>query len=152
MVRKLLFLCVSSVALSACQPGLTESAPVMAGQAAPITAQERQQGTQANPDLLAEFGGAYSGPQASYTESIGRKIAVQSGLSSSPGAFDAALLTSPINNAFAIPGGYLYITRQLVPWMNAEAEIAAVLGHALATVAARHCPQRTLAARRNPHP
>src|SRR3546814_17922604 len=59
MVRKLLFLCVSSVALSACQPGLTESAPVMAGQAAPITAQERQQGTQANPDLLAGFGGAY---------------------------------------------------------------------------------------------
>src|SRR3546814_7100657 len=98
MVRKLLFLCVSSVALSACQPGLTESAPVMAGQAAPITAQERQQGTQANPDLLAEFGGAYSGPQASYTESIGRKIAVQSGLYSSPGAFDVALLNSPINN------------------------------------------------------
>src|SRR3546814_2701501 len=91
MVRKLLFLCVSSVALSACQPGLTESAPVMAGQAAPITAQERQQGPQANPDLLAEFGGAYSGPQASYTESIGRKIAVQSGLSSSPGAFEVAL-------------------------------------------------------------
>src|SRR3546814_11797010 len=86
----------------------------MAGQAAPITAQERQQGTQANPDLLAEFGGAYSGPQASYTESIGRKIAVQSGLSSSPGAFDVALLNSPINNAFAIPGGYIYITRQLV--------------------------------------
>src|SRR3546814_19272401 len=44
MVRKLLYLCVSSVALSACQPGLTESAPVMAGQAAPITAQERNKG------------------------------------------------------------------------------------------------------------
>src|SRR3546814_19803334 len=149
MVRKLLFLCVSSVALSACQPGLTESAPVMAGQAAPITAQERQQGTQANPDLLAEFGGAYSGPQASYTESIGRKIAVQSGLSSSPGAFDVALLNSPINNAFAIPGGYIYITRQLVALMNDEAELAAVLGHEVAHVAARHSAKRQSAAQRN---
>src|SRR3546814_17464572 len=90
----------------------------------------------------------YSGPQASYTESIGRKIAVQSGLSSSPGAFDVALLNSPINNAFAIPGGYIYITRQLVALMNDEAELAAVLGHEVAQVAARPSAKRHSAAQR----
>src|SRR3546814_10447585 len=76
-------------------------------------------------------------------------MALQSVLSSSPGGLDVALRNSPINIAVAIPGGYIYITRQLVALMNDEAELAAVLGHEVAHVAARHSAKRQSAAQRN---
>src|SRR3546814_3666065 len=45
-------------------------------------------------------------------------------------------------NAFAIPGGYVYVTRQLLGLMNDEAELASVLGHEVGHVAARHSQKR----------
>ncbi|MCF8708052.1 M48 family metalloprotease [Rhizorhapis sp. SPR117] len=128
---------------------MTNAAPVSAGQSAPISAAERQQGNQEHPKIVAEFGGAYTGPQAAYATRVGRKIAVQSGLSADPAAFDVTLLNSSVNNAFAIPGGYVYVTRELVALMNDEAELAAVLGHEVAHVAARHSAKRQSAAQRN---
>ena len=133
-------------------PTTAKKAPATATSyvAQPITAKERQQGTAANPDILKEFGGAYNNPpKAAYVERIGRKAAVQSGLSADPAQFDVTLLNSPINNAFAIPGGYIYTTRQLVTLMNDEAELAAVLGHEVGHVAARHGQKRQNAATRN---
>src|SRR3546814_9725174 len=73
--------------------------------ASSITAAERQQGAEAHPQLLQEFGGAYAGPQAAYVGRVGQTIAVQSGLSNARGDFTVTLLNSPVNNAFAIPGG-----------------------------------------------
>ena len=114
-----------------------------------ITPAERKQGDEAHPQLLAEFGGAYAGPQAAYVNRIGQNIAVQSGLSRSPKDFTVTLLNSPVNNAFAIPGGYIYVTRQLMALMNDEAELAGVLGHEVGHVAAQHSKKRQKAATRN---
>ena len=114
-----------------------------------ISRQDKQEGAKAHPQLVAEFGGAVTGPQASYVESVGKNIAVQSGLSNARGDFTVTLLNSPVNNAFAIPGGYVYVTRQLVALMNDEAELAGVLGHEVAHVAARHAAKRQSAASRN---
>lgn len=114
-----------------------------------ISAADRKQGSDAHPQLMAEFGGAYSGPQASYVNRVGQNIAVQSGLSRSPSDFTVTLLNSPVNNAFAIPGGYVYVTRQLMALMNDEAELAGVLGHEVGHVAARHSKKRQSAATRN---
>jgi predicted Zn-dependent protease len=114
-----------------------------------ITPAERKQGDEAHPQLLAEFGGAYNGPQAAYVNRIGQNIAVQSGLSRSPTDFTVTLLNSPVNNAFAIPGGYVYVTRQLMALMNDEAELAGVLGHEVGHVAAQHSKKRQKAATRN---
>ncbi len=108
----------------------------------PITPREKRQGAEAHPELVAEFGGAYDGPAARYVEAVGRSIAVQSGLSSTGGDFTVTLLNSPVNNAFAIPGGYIYSTRQLLALMNNEAELAGVLGHEVGHVAARHSKKR----------
>lgn len=114
-----------------------------------ITQAEARQGAEAHPQLLAEFGGAMTGPQAQYVEQVGKRIAVQSGLSNAQSAFTVSLLNSPVNNAFAIPGGYVYTTRQLVALMNNEAELAGVLGHEVGHVAARHSQRRQAAAQRN---
>ncbi len=109
---------------------------------APISQSEAQMGAEAHPQLLAEFGGAMTGPQAQYVEQVGKNIAVQSGLGNARDSFTVSLVNSPVNNAFAIPGGYIYTTRQLVTLMNNEAELAGVLGHEVGHVAARHSQRR----------
>lgn len=135
--------------------GLVFALPAAVGQqraistASSISAQDKAAGAKAHPQLLQEFGGAYAGPQAAYVTTVGRKIAVQSGLSNAQSDFTVTLLNSPVNNAFAIPGGYIYVTRQLMALMNDEAELAGVLGHEVGHVAARHSQRRQTAATRN---
>lgn len=108
----------------------------------PMTAKDRATGAQAHKEILTEFGDVYTGPQAGYVRTIGQKIAIQSGLSNSQSDFTVTLLNSPVDNAFAIPGGYVYVTRQLMALMNNEAELASVLGHEVGHVAARHSAKR----------
>ena len=112
-----------ALALSGCA---TANIP---GANAPISQSEAQVGAEAHPQLLAEFGGAMTGPQAQYVQQVGQNIAVQSGLGNAREAFTVSMLNSPVNNAFAVPGGFVYTTRQLVTLMDNEAELAAVLGH-----------------------
>ncbi|WP_070156173.1 M48 family metalloprotease [Sphingobium phenoxybenzoativorans] len=114
-----------------------------------ISAADKAAGAKAHPQLVKEYGGAYSGSQVGYVTTVARKIAVQSGLSNAGGDFTVTLLNSPVNNAFAIPGGYVYITRQLMALANDEAEMAGVLGHEIGHVAAQHGQRRQQAAQRN---
>ena len=116
---------------------------------APITAAEAQQGAQAHQQLVQQFGGQMTGSQAAYVEQVGKNIAVQSGLGNAQSAFNVTLLNSAVNNAFAVPGGYVYITRQLVNLMNNEAELAGVMGHEVGHVAARHSAKRQQKAQTN---
>jgi len=107
-----------------------------------ISATDKAQGDQAHPQLLAQFGGAYTGPQATFVERDGKRVAVQSGLSNAGSDFTVTLLDSPVENAFAIPGGYIYVTRQLLALMTSEAKLASVMGHEVGHVAARHAASR----------
>ncbi len=119
------------------------------GTVATISAADKAQGAKAHPQLLSEFGGGLTGPQATYVQGVGKTIALQSGLGNARSDFTVTLLNSPVNNAFAIPGGYVYVTRKLVALMNNEAELAGVLGHEVGHVAARHGAKRQSAATRN---
>ncbi|MBF9149952.1 M48 family metalloprotease [Novosphingobium jiangmenense] len=145
------FLTVSVLAMSALPACVSQTgSPATAqGTVQTISAADKKQGSEAHPQLLQEFGGALTGPQATYVETVGKNIAVQSGLSNARGDFTVTLLNSPVNNAFAIPGGYVYVTRQLAALMNNEAELAGVLGHEVGHVAARHAAKRHSAATRN---
>jgi Putative Zn-dependent protease len=71
-----------------------------------------------------------------YIQSVGDRVARVSHRQSLIYRF--TLLDSPQVNAFALPGGYIYITRGLLAYLNSEAELAAVLGHELGHVTARH--------------
>lgn len=145
LARKALSFGVAAVALAGCM-GAGAKIP---SASTPITQAEAKQGAEYHPQLLAEFGGAMSGTHAAYVEQVGKNIAVQSGLGNARESFTVSLLNSPVNNAFAIPGGYIYTTRQLVTLMNSEAELAAVLGHEVGHVAARHSQRRQAAAQKN---
>ena len=100
-----------------------------------------------HPQLLAEYGGAETGARGAYVESIGRRVAATSGLAGQGLRFTA--LNSAVENAFALPGGYVYVTRQLMGLMNDEAELGFVLGHETGHIAARHSQARESASRRN---
>ena len=142
----LLTTAIASLSLTGCT---TMAGGAIPSASAPITATEAQQGAEAHPQFLAEFGGTYQGPQAAYVEQVGKNIAVQSGLGNARDSFTVSLLNSSVNNAFAIPGGYIYTTRQLVGLMNNEAELAGVLGHEVGHVAARHSQRRQATAQKN---
>ena len=71
-----------------------------------------------------------------YVQSVGDKVAKLSHRNNLFYRF--TLLDSTQVNAFALPGGYIYITRGLLVYLNSEAELAAVLGHELGHVTARH--------------
>jgi len=133
--------------LAAC--ALPTSPVSAANQVSSISAADKQEGAKANSHLLSEFGGAVIGPQVTYVEGVGKAIALQSGLGKARSDFTVTLLNSPVNNAFAIPGGYIYTTRQPVALMNNEAELAGVLDHEVGHVAARHSSKRESAATRN---
>ena len=73
---------------------------------------------------------------AAYVENLGQKLAGQShraGL-----AYRFTVLDSPDVNAFALPGGFIYVTRGILAYLNSEAELAAVMGHEIGHVTARH--------------
>jgi len=118
------------------------AAPALAQAPPGLSDSERKAGQQAHPQILQQFGGAMSGTVADYVRSVGQKIAVQSGGGARPSDYNVTLLNSNVNNAFAIAGGYVYITRQLLALMNDEAELAFVMGHEVAHVAARHGQKR----------
>lgn len=144
---------VTALLLAACAAQTGSPANAANGQSAQqvqqISAADKKQGGEAHPQLLAEFGGAEVGPQARYVEGVGKNIAMQSGLGNARSDFTVTLLNSSVDNAFAIPGGYVYVTRQLVALMNNEAELAGVLGHEVGHVAARHAAKRQSAAQKN---
>lgn len=139
-MKRILLIGVAVIAIGA-------KAPKPLPSAQPITTNDRSIGAKAHPQILQEFGGVYESRQAAYVTKVGRRIALQSGLSNAEGDFTISLLNSPVNNAFAVPGGYVYVTRQLLALMNSEAELASVLGHEVGHVAARHSKQREKRAR-----
>src|SRR5436190_22811196 len=108
-----------------------------------------QEAVQQHAEVVAEFGGADSSPRAAYVESVGRRVAAYSGTANAGQAYHFTTLNSAVDNAFSVPGGYVYITRQLMGIMNDEAELAFVVGHETGHVAANHAQARKAAATNN---
>ena len=104
---------------------------------------------QEHAQLVAELGGAETGPRGAYVDSIGRKVSAFSGVTNPGQVFHFTTLNSAVENAFAVPGGYVYITRQLMGLMDDESQLAFALAHETGHIAANHARQREQVARRN---
>jgi predicted Zn-dependent protease len=103
-------------------------------------AAEIAEGKKGHQQILAEYG-AYADPRLqAYVDGVGQKLAKLSHRSALPWTF--TVLDSPEINAFALPGGYVYITRGLMAYLDSEAELAGVIGHEIGHVTARHGAQR----------
>jgi predicted Zn-dependent protease len=103
-------------------------------------AQEIAMGRQADADVRREMG-IYDDPKLQrYVEDIGHTLAKLSHRPNLPWQF--AVVDHPAVNAFALPGGFIYLTRGILPYMADEAELAGVLGHEIAHVTARHSVQQ----------
>ena len=104
-------------------------------------ADESRLGYQEHQKILPQFGGAYADPAfTGYIASIGNLLARTSETPNTK--FTFTVLDTPIVNAFALPGGYVYITRGLLALADNEAEVAGVLAHEIGHVTARHSAER----------
>jgi hypothetical protein len=98
-------------------------------------------GRESHAEVLAQFGGVYEDPELNrYIDSLGQLLARASDRPNLQYHF--TVLDSPVVNAFATPGGYVYMTRGLLALANSEAEVAGVLAHEIGHVAARHAAER----------
>jgi predicted Zn-dependent protease len=93
-------------------------------------------GRETNKEVLQQYS-VYDNPALqAYVQNVGNKVAIKSHRNNLVYRF--TVLDSKEVNAFALPGGYIYITRGLLAYLKSEAELAAVLGHEVGHVTARH--------------
>ncbi len=102
--------------------------------------QEIAMGLQTAPQMAAQFGGLSANAEATArVKEIGRRLVAQSVAARSPYKYDFHLLADPRTiNAFALPGGQIFITTGLYRVLRTQGELAAVLGHEIGHVIARH--------------
>lgn len=138
--RSLMAAALASSLLSAC--GSTVINPVT-GQAERTVMDEPTEiaeGQKAHQQVLKEQR-AYANPKVqAYVDGLGQKLAAQSHRANLAWTF--TVLDSPEVNAFALPGGHVYVTRGIMAYLDSEAELAGVIGHEIGHVTARHGAQR----------
>ena len=119
-------------ALAACGPNATLLSE----------ADEARIGAENHQKIIAEFGGVYDeAPElTAYVERVMQRIADAS--EKPDKTYRITVLDTPVVNAFALPGGYTYVTRGLLALANDEAELAGVIGHEIGHVTARHGARR----------
>lgn len=107
-------------------------------------AQEIQMGIQSAPQMAAQMGGEYSDQKVVSTiQAIGNKLVNSTEAKNSPYVFNFHVLADPETvNAFALPGGQIFITVGLLKHLTAEDQIAGVLGHEMGHVINRHSAQQ----------
>lgn len=153
--RRVLWLCVllglSAPVLSACSSFLpdsgisvTQTGDGQAANAVPAGTDPNDDvvGRREHPRIISSFGGIYSNRKAEImlARIVGRLLeaARQSDV-----RFTVTVLDSPNVNAFALPGGYIYVTRGILALANDENELAAVLAHEIAHVTLKHARARS---------
>jgi predicted Zn-dependent protease len=103
--------------------------------------QEIAIGRQSHPEIIKQFGIYDEKPELTrLVNEVGHRLAAASERPNLPWTF--TLLDTPVVNAMAVPGGYIYITRGMLERINSEDELAGVLGHEIAHVTARHSAQQ----------
>ena len=103
-------------------------------------AQEISVGRELDAQVRQEMGLYENDELQRYVQELGMRLARSSQRPNLPWSF--AVLDSPAVNAFALPGGFIYITRGILPYLDNEAQLVGVLGHEIGHVTARHSAQQ----------
>lgn len=99
-------------------------------------------GAEYHQEILKQYQ-VYNDPELqAYVDDIGQRLAAKSDWPELEYTF--TLLDSPEVNAFALPGGFIYVTRGIMSYMNKESHLAGVIGHEIGHVTARHGAQRAM--------
>lgn len=98
--------------------------------------QEIQMGQEADPQISAQLGLVDDPGLQAYVSDLGLRLAAVSERPDLPWSFK--VVDDPVVNAFALPGGFIYVTRGILARFDSEAELAGVLGHEIGHVTARH--------------
>lgn len=138
---------VAALLLAGCTTSSLEGTygptPTVAGAAAPppVDPEQARIGAEQHPRIVASYGGVYHDDKLEQTLAriVGRIVAASDDPSQS---YRITILNSPSVNAFALPGGYLYVTRGLLALANDSSEVAAVIAHEMGHVTANHAMQR----------
>lgn len=101
---------------------------------------ELAEGVKGHQEVLKEYGVVKNAALQGYVNTLGQKLAAQSHRTQLKWHF--TVLDSPEINAFALPGGYVYVTRGIMVYLESEADLAGVIGHEIGHVTARHGAQR----------
>jgi predicted Zn-dependent protease len=102
--------------------------------------QEIAEGKKGHEQVLKEYSVYQDQKVQDYVNALGQRLAAQSHRANLEWHF--TVLDSPEINAFALPGGYVYVTRGIMAYMESEADLAGVMGHEIGHVTARHGAQR----------
>jgi len=93
-------------------------------------------GKQTDPEILSTYGRYQNAELDAYVTALGTRLGA---LSHRPDlAYSVKVVDSDVVNAFAVPGGYVYLTRGMLSYLNNEAELAGVMAHEVGHIAARH--------------
>jgi predicted Zn-dependent protease len=104
------------------------------------TSDELAQGQQMDPQILRAYGQYEDTKLAAYLSALVKRLGT---VSHQPAiAYSVQVLDSAVVNAFAVPGGYVYLTRGILAYLNDEAELAGVTAHEVGHIAARHSAQQ----------
>ncbi|MGH7452300.1 MAG: M48 family metalloprotease, partial [bacterium] len=98
--------------------------------------QELAMGQEADPSIVAEYGVYDDANLAAFVDGVGQSMAKVSHRPTLK--FTFRLMDTPVVNAFALPGGFVYFTRGILAHFNSEAELAGVMGHEIGHVTASH--------------
>jgi predicted Zn-dependent protease len=103
-------------------------------------AQEISIGQENHPQILKEMGSYDHGGLQGYVGDVGVRLAKSSERPQLPWHF--TIVDQPVVNAFAVPGGFIYITRGILAYLDSEAQLVGVVGHEIGHVTARHSAQQ----------
>ena len=137
---KLHALVLSTALLAACGSTSINPATGKAERSVMSETAEIAEGKKAHQQVLQEYTALKNPRIQAYVNEVGQRLAKQSQRANLQWTF--TVLDSPEINAFALPGGYVYVTRGIMAYLESEADLAGVIGHEIGHVTARHGAQR----------
>ena len=146
---RLVALVLLGTSLSACGTSNVNYVTGQSQRGAYTWAQERQIGVESDQQIIAQYGVYDDAAVSTYVTTLAQEVLQTSAytdpktpaeIRSTP--FTFRVLDSPVVNAFALPGGFVYVTRGLLAYVENEAQLAMVIGHEIGHVLGRHSSQQ----------